>query len=104
MREARLEEVGHMIRKGAWEELDIAKRWGKTGRAPATVKRVDADKGEGDEVPWQGRQGPRGCVLGHAPLGAGAYSGLRDGHNDEEGRTAEDVAHRRQEGPLEPEV
>ena len=34
VREARLEEVGYMIRKGIWKEVDIQECWDRTGREP----------------------------------------------------------------------
>ena len=35
---------------GVWKEASVAECWEKTGRDPVTVKWVDTDKGEGDEV------------------------------------------------------
>ena len=39
-----------MIRKGVWNEVDVAECWDRTGREPVTIRWVDTDKGEGDEV------------------------------------------------------
>ena len=55
VREARLEEVGYMIRKGIWKEVDIQECWDRTGREPVTVKWVDTDKGEDGHVAIRSR-------------------------------------------------
>ena len=55
VREARFEEVDYMIRKGVWKEVDVTECWNKTGRDPVTIKWVDTNKGEGDEVKIRSR-------------------------------------------------
>ncbi len=48
-------ELGYMIGKGVWKAVDVEECWGKTGREPVTIKWVDTDKGEGDEVKIRSR-------------------------------------------------
>jgi hypothetical protein len=55
VKEARLEEVTYMIRKGVWKEVEVDECWRTTGKDPVTIKWVDTDKGEGGEVKIRSR-------------------------------------------------
>ena len=46
--EARREEVGYMMNKGIWREVDEQECWNVTGGPPVTVKWVDTNKGSED--------------------------------------------------------
>ena len=45
VREARAEDVDYMHGRSMWEERPIEECWARTGKPPATTKRVDTSKG-----------------------------------------------------------